>query len=424
MKMIQPTHPLLPIAKKCISDTQYERPTAEELCQRLEILQEGVEYKLNLLPTDIDEKDVTELERQNKLLQKKLEQYDQKLKENDNIIRDMKQSNESVLEQLEDLQQQRGNPNKQGKMKSNQRWIPGRNLAKEMVRGQVAMDGDVAYFMNKDGTLYKYDSTVDPYEAWSQLVKCPYEDSSLAVVDGLVTAIGGVEFRGLGKRVTNRLISLKGREIRSWESHFPDMPTSRYCAVAVTTSKHLIVIGGIRIAGVANSLEATDKVEVMNTAAAPLTWSTVAKLIKPYCKISATPCGNQLYILGGDKGRGSKIVMACSLSSLVQSSKDTEPSAIWRQPTAVPNFYSTCASINGELLAVGGTSDTNLKNSEAQTQLYRYDQNEGSWNLFTNMITPRYNSLVAVFPSKNLIVVVGGYDKNKSCDITELCYMS
>ena len=416
IKKIRSTHPLLPIARRCLNENQYERPSAEELCQRLEILQEGMEYKLSVLPTDTDSKDIDELERQNKVLQKQLDQQDQQIKEQVDIIEDIKQTNSSLERQVNDLLG--GN---QTRRSSKQFWSPGRNLPKEMVRGDVAMDGDVAYFMSKDGTLYKYDSTVDPQEAWHQLVKCPHESSCLAVMDGLLTAIGGLEFRGLGNSVTKKLISLKGEEIKTWETHFPKMPTKRYHAAATTTSKHLIVIGGITRISLTGSLEAVNKVDVLNFRAAPLTWCTVVSLPFPFCKTSATICGNQLYVMGGDHRTGVKTVLASSLNALIQSNSNTSPTSVWRQLTDVPQYYTTCACSKGELLAVGGTSDT--KNPKAKTEVYRYNQTEGSWNLYTNMITPRYNSLVAVFPGKNLMVVVGGYDHNMSCDITELCQL-
>ena len=416
IKKIRSTHPLLPIARRCLNESQHERPSAEELCQRLEILQEGMEYKLSVLPTDVDMKDIDELERQNKVLQKRLDQQDQQIKEQVDIIEDIKQTNSSLERQVNELLG--GN---QTKRSSKQVWSPGRNLPKEMVRGDVAMDGDIAYFMNKDGTLYKYDSTVDPQEAWHQLVKCPYECSCLAVIDGLPTAIGGLEFRGLGNSVTRNLISLKGGEIKTWETHFPKMPIKRYHAAATTTSKHLIVIGGITRVSLTGSLEAVNKVDVLNFQAAPLTWCTVASLTFPFCKMSATICGNQLYVMGGDHRTGVKTVLASSLSALIQSNGNASPTSVWRQLTDVPQYYTTCTSSKGELLAIGGTSDT--RNPNAKTEVYRYNQTEGSWNLYTNMITPRYNSLVAVFPSKNLMVVVGGYDHNMSCDITELCQL-
>ena len=423
IKMVRKMHPLLPIANKCLSDNQYERPLAEDICQRLAILQDGVEYKLSLLPTNADPKDVTELERQNKLLQKRLDQQDQQMKENENTIRDIRQENESLQAKVNRMMQVPGSGSRStGPTKSKQKWIPGRNLPTEMIRGAVAVDGDVAYFMNTDGTLFRFDSTADPYEAWCQLVKCPLEDSCLAIVDGLLTAVGGWEFRGMGNRMTGKLLSLRGQEIRTWESHFPDMPTKRRLAAAITTTKHLIVIGGISKVGIIKSLDAIDKVEVLNTAASPLTWTEVARLSQPYCKISATTCGNQLYVLGGDHRGATKLVLACSLNNLLLSNRDTEPNAIWRQPTSAPHYFSTCVSINDELLAVGGASDI-TKNPQAKTEVYRYNQSEGSWNLFTNMITPRYNSLVAVFPTKNLMVVVGGMDRSASRDITELCYM-
>jgi hypothetical protein len=42
---IQPNDPLLPIALECLRDKDIERPSAAELCKRVEVLKETAEYK-------------------------------------------------------------------------------------------------------------------------------------------------------------------------------------------------------------------------------------------------------------------------------------------------------------------------------------------------------------------------------------------
>ena len=420
MEQIRETHPLLLIAKKCLRDKQDERPSAEELCESLAALKEKPEYSESFdVPAKVDPQYAQELLKQNKELRKQLAQKETRLKEQESYIAELKQTKNYLWRQSEEMQKDQGSSSvpHHPVLQRKQSWMKGMKLATPMIRGDVAIDGNVAYFMHKDGTLYKYNSNVDPQQAWNKLIKCPHEDACLAVIEGLVTAIGGLENRGLAKNVTNKLISLKGGEIKSWESHFPNMPTSRYCAAAVTTSKHLIVIGGIRIAGVANALEATDKVEVMNFVAYPLAWSSVAPLSKPYSKLSAVVCNNNIYVLGGVERNLSKLMLSCSLSDLIHS--NSSGTKIWRKLTDTPIFYATCAVYNDELLAVGGTTDARTPKSE----VYRYNPDEGSWNLYTNTLIPRYNSLVASFPAKKLMVVVGGHT-NTTSDITELCHMT
>ena len=422
MEQIHKTHPLLPIAKKCISDKQEDRPSAEELCQTLAALKEKPDYKKSTLPVKVDPQYAQELLKQNKELREEVNQKDKKLKEQQGYIAELKQTKNYLWRQLDELQLQRGSGKRLSVSAPKQRWEIGVKLPTSMVRGDVAIDGDVAYFLNKDGTLYKFDSTVDPEVAWNQLATCPHEGSCLAVINGLLTAIGGLENKGLGNSVTNKLISLKGSgEMRKWETHFPKMPTKRYLAAASTTTTHLIVVGGISRVGVMHALETIDTVEVMNIAAIPLVWSAVARLSRPFSRMVASVCNGRLYVMGGDERTPTKSVFSCSLTELIQSKKEMPATTVWRKLTEVPNLYTTCVSYNDELLAVGGMSDT--KSMTARSDVYKYNPSDGAWNLFTNALNPRYNCLVATFPAKKLMVVVGGHT-NQTTDNTELCHMT
>ena len=424
MEQIRTTHPLLPIAKKCLSDKQEDRPSAEELCQILATLKEKPEYKKGDLPAKVDPQYAQELLKQNKELRKEVEHKDKRLKEQHGYLAELKQTKNYLWRQLDELQLQKGSGKRVSISAPKQQWDIGIKLPTTMIRGDVAIDGDVAYFMNKDGTLYKFVSTVDPERAWNQLTTCPHEDSCLAIVNGLLTAIGGLENKGLANSVTNKLISLKGSgEIKKWEAQFPAMPTKRYLAAATTTTSHLIVIGGVSRVGVMHALETIDTVEVMNTAAFPLVWSVVSRLSRPFCRMIATTCNGRLYVMGGDERTPTKSVFSCSLKELIQSKRDMPATTIWRRLTDVPNFYTTCVAYNDELLAIGGISTPDIRSPTPRSDVYKYNPSEGSWNLFTNSQTPRYNCLVATFPAKKLMVVVGG-NTHQTSDNTELCHMT
>ena len=63
------------------------------------------------------------------------------------------------------------------------------------------VDGNMAYFSSYNSNdVYSYDSEK---QMWSSLPQSPHRHSSLAVVSGLLTAIGGL-------LVTNQLFSLAG----------------------------------------------------------------------------------------------------------------------------------------------------------------------------------------------------------------------
>ena len=178
--------------------------------------------------------------------------------------------------------------------------------------------------------------------------------------------------------------------------HFPPMPTKRSDTTAVTTKQHLIVAGG------ESGSNRLDTVEVMDIQT--LVWSTAASLPHPYSWASVTICGDQLYVLGGSYRAGcSKSVLTCSLTKLLQSCSETSSDSVWHRITNVPVYYSTCAAVNGELVAVGGL-DAEHKSTAA---VHKYNPTTDSWDIISNMPTPRYRCLVAVLPT-NETMVFGG----------------
>ena len=189
-------------------------------------------------------------------------------------------------------------------------WREGARAPSEMSRGATVVDGDMTYFMNRSGEMCAYNSTS---KIWTRLPNCPYEGSSLAVVNGQLTAIGGY------KDMFNKYIySDKLLRLPDCKEVFPPMPTKRQDTTAVTSKEHLIVAGGM--IGV-NSATGTIKyntvtVEVMDTKT--LTWSTVASLPYPYCYASGTICGYRIFMLGGNDNKGkTKSVLTCTLTELL-----------------------------------------------------------------------------------------------------------
>ena len=135
-----------------------------------------------------------------------------------------------------------------------------------------------------------------------------------------------------------------------------------------------------------------------------LIWSTAASLPHPYSKASATICGDELYMLGGwgTEGDRSKSVLTCSLTKLLQSCSETSSDSVWHRIADVPVYQSTCAAVNGELVAVGG------ENTETTSAIYKYAPTTNSWDVISDIPTARYRCLVAVLPT-NEMMAIGGY---------------
>ena len=103
-----------------------------------------------------------------------------------------------------------------------------------------------------------------------------------------------------------------------------------------------------------------------------------------------------------------KIVLTCSLTKLLQSRIETSSDSVWHIITDVPVGRSTCAAVNGELLAIGGAD------GGGTSAVHKYSPTTYSWDIISHMPSARHLSLVAVFPT-NEIMVVGGYTSVTNC---------
>ena len=337
----------------------------------------------------------------------------QQLEEQKKVTTEFQQTNLSLQRQVEHLQQQLSQRNERNP--ANQQYPPKERIltltwrnggtAPFLISSGAVVDGNVAYFVHYNGKVCSYNSTTTK---WSKLRRYPYEYCSLAVINGQLTGIGGC----CNVTSTNKLLSLRdGLFHGHWSAVFPRMPTRRHGTTAVVSEEHLIVAGGTTGSYRENNL---NTVEVMNSKT--LVWSTVASLPHPYNLASSTICGDHLYILGGldDKDK-IKLVVTCSLTELLQS-PSSPSTAVWHRVADAPAYYSICAVVNGELLAVGG-----YENNKATSAVHKYNPTTNSWDLINNMPTARYKSLVAVLPT-NEMIVVGGWvilDVTTVTDIVE-----
>ena len=291
-------------------------------------------------------------------------------------------------------------PHRVRNRKMTMNWRDGGKAPFVIKRGAAVVNGSVTYFMNWSGEMCAYDSTS---KIWSQLPDCPYEGSSLALINGQLTAIGGCKDTFNNCIYSNRLLSLPDcKEV------FPPMPTKRQDTTAVTTKEHLIVAGGmIGVNFATGSIKCnTVTVEMMGTKT--LVWSTVASLPHPYYHASGTICGDRLYMLGGNDNKGeTKSVLTCSLTELLQSSSSSSLS-IWHKDADVPAYRSTCAAVNGELLAIGGCDETKIPTAA----IHKYCQRTNSWDLICNMPTARWCGIAVVLPTNEMMFVGGGINKH------------
>jgi N-acetylneuraminic acid mutarotase len=121
-------------------------------------------------------------------------------------------------------------------------------------------------------------------------------------------------------------------------------------------------------------------------------------------------------MLGGcDDKVETKSVLTCSLTEILQSSPSS--SSIWHRVADAPAYLSTCAAVNGELLAVGGR-----KGMKPSSAIHKYNPTTNSWDLISNTPTARYDCHVAILPTNEIMVVGGhiGYGFTNICTEVEI----
>ena len=277
----------------------------------------------------------------------------------------------------------------------------------DLWRGAAVVHGSLAYFRSKDLQAYdSHDVVAHNSEKldWSKLPECPQRHFGLAVVNNLLTAVGG-ESDG---QVTNCLSSFNdGKWVKDL---FPPMPTKRRWPAIISAQNYLIVAGG---RGEGNVPLSTVEVMDMNT----LEWFTAASLQVPVYLMSATICGGRVYLLGGrDKNhKPTHAVFTCTLDSFIrschppsQTPPHTSEASVWQRVADVPVRESTCTTLNGRVLAVGGSDSHD--NPTAAVHMYNPDLD--SWLLLGNMPTARTWCLVVGL--KDCIYAVGGFTQTST----------
>ena len=420
-------HPLLKVCLACLNDDDNDRPSAEQLCSRLADLKE---LPLFQEPDEVEESSeepcspstsvevleaLQELERMTERalaseqlvaeFQVMLDQKEVLLQGQEKILGEMKERlrlkdiaiREKEAALLEKAQQVR---DLQGL-----HWEKGPDSPIPILGECSAVHENKAYFCDAQSESRILEFTSNTGE-WS-VIECPRKHFSIAVVNGLLTAISGEQ----SGKFTESLLSLKVQsrwfgfsQGMAWIEEFPPMKHYHRSPAVASTKTALIVAGGWSI-----DMGTT---EVLDTDT--LQWFTAASLARPLSYTSAAISGDSLYVGGGFlSGEPTKSVLRCSVSDLLQStaSGNLSGAPVWRDIAELPVSFSTLVTFRGQLLAVGGQ-----KGRDLTTAVYRYDAASNSWRVFSYMCVQRLRCLAAVLPGDKMIVV-GGDAKKTSVEL-------
>ena len=420
ISQVDPNHPLLPIALDCLKDKDSERPSAQQLCERVASLKERPEYSESVAAAQQEDQQLRQqLQQLRQRSTREREEKERQLGQMRQHLESSEQERAKLKEQLCDKDRQLCELERQlldqKHLVSSDEKVDGRDsiklIWKEGKKAQFSgrrlcdaiVDGNRVYFWYVDRQLWIYKIND---RGWSRLPDCPYASSSLAILNGLPTTVGGFPFN-------SKLMSLTTE--RKWREKFPPMPTKRILVTTVYTGTTLIVAGGMGF-----NYEELTTVEVLNIQNRQ--WSTAVDLPESLQSYSATVSGDQLYMLGGEHQViiPTKSVYTCSVSALFQTctqrssleertsvlSLSNSSSGVWSKLADVPVTGSTCVTFCGQLLAIGGRDS----NNKPITAVYMYNPSTNSWNVISHMTTARRNCFAAVLPDNQLMVVGGAID--------------
>ena len=460
---IDPNHPLKQVSLDCLKDRDVERPLAQQLCERVAALKEDPQYSESVRVVEarssaeqgrsdergeelrslrqqhsqqvqglqqiiqsqmnrLAEKDQTiaqknetiaelrqqtqQLEREKDLVvEEKERELRQKVGEIDRLERQLEYVNQQLEEservndrRITELEQLKpatytssGSREQRASIKLT--WREGKKAPHNMSFSyRAAVNGSTLYVRIKH-QMFSYSISTS---SWSQHPNSPIEGCPSVIVNNLLTLVGGFDHNTGSRIPTNQLFSLTGEgSSRRWTEEFPPMPTKRYYSTALCAGEALIVVGGW-------NQSKLQVVELLNTET--LQWSTAADLPQPLYQAPAAVCGDHVYILG----KSTMTLYKCLIPVLVQSRKSflasmIKDTRVWKEVAAPPVTDTTCVSIRGRLLAIGGM----YSDKKPITAVHMYNPTTDSWEVISHMGTPRCDCIVAVL-SNNQLMVVGG----------------
>jgi tyrosine-protein kinase Tec/ubiquitin carboxyl-terminal hydrolase 4/11/15 len=236
-----------------------EESFRQQYAQQIEGLQQIIQTQL----VRLDEKDRA-MEEKDRTIEEKdraMEEKDRTIEEKDRAIaagqREVQQLRQQLREQIRQLEDERKGKDSEilklaeriseleqqlrmtraqqsvasggaeGKTSIKLKWKKGRNapcgISNQYLGEMAAAVDENCMYVREGNNIYMYNiSTL----AWSQLPDSECDGCALAIVNGLLTLIGGINAY---YNITNQLFSLIRRgKIAKWKEKFPPMPTKRY----------------------------------------------------------------------------------------------------------------------------------------------------------------------------------------------------
>ena len=262
-----------------------------------------------------------------------------------------------------------------------------------MVQGIVYVCGGWAFSDYDDYIIMEYDTHSGK---WDRLP--PYYsllNFAMTAINNQLVLVGGED-----QKRWSKLLVVWRTDSKNWTHPYPDMPTTRSYASAVTYDKWLIVAGGFSGDGTRLST-----VEVMNIDTKQ--WYTGTPTPTAFTHMKTAIVGDLWYLMGGDDGssKATDKVYNVSLPVLISQVNTTQRDPqIWKCISGLGLHYSTPLSISGSLLALGGRI---MDKREAVTTINHYQPETEEWVKVGDLPSPRCKCTCSVINNGEVLVTGG-----------------
>ena len=264
-----------------------------------------------------------------------------------------------------------------------------------MLRGSATNDDQFVYCVLANSTsVYRYELSAGKFE---ELASCPYRNAGLAIINGELTAVGGMD----GTNRINKLFTLRKGE---WVAEYPPMNIARSMASVVATPNGdcLFVIGG-------SASHSVTSVELFRLKSKK--WEILPDLPRGLLCQSATITGDLLHVVGDDNG------YSCYYKPLITNVTPvpSHPTLFWKCLPHLPVTDPMAATLCGEVVVIGGRKHGLLQNSIHQLM-------DGEWVKIGSMNSCRSWCLVANSSPWKLLIIGGltAQDTLEECSVTEI----
>ena len=262
-----------------------------------------------------------------------------------------------------------------------------------VMRGMVYIGGGWTGSDNNDYIVMKYDTHSGKWDRFP-----PYRQFffAMTVINNQLVLVGGKD----KQERKSKLLGVWSTDGKKWTHPYPDMPTARLLASAVTYNKWLIVVGGWSGDGTRLST-----VEVMNIDTKQ--WYTGTPTPTAFTNMKTAIVGDLWYLMGGDDDNDSATdkVYSVSLPDLISQVNSTQRDPqIWKCISGLGLHYSTPLSISGSLLALGGKI---MGKDEYATTIHHYQPETGEWVNVGDLPSPRSFCTCSAMNSGEVLVAGG-----------------